>query len=194
MIVESLTISWPAGTPPAVYHDAFVQVSGEIGRFHRALMSERMTVEDTEWLLNQQKRLESLIALDATCHELCALSASTHEAEDRLRDAIIEALDALLLTAIDGMAKDDREELDALVTMTRDRGPSMERMRKQYLAASDSLSPAERNRILQLTSLFERASWSLNRFATLLREAPGQGMTNERAPLPIADRGQLNPV
>jgi hypothetical protein len=54
--------------------------------------------------------------------------------------------------------------------MTRDRGPAMERMRKQYLA-SDSLSPAERNQILQLASLFERASWSLNRFATLLREA-----------------------
>jgi hypothetical protein len=143
-----------------------------------------MTADDTEWLLNQQKRLESLVVLDATCHEL---SVSVGEEDGRLRDAIVEALDALLLAAIDGMANSDRDEVDSLVTMTRDRGPAMERMRKQYLAASDSLSPAERNHILQLTSLFERASWSLNRFATLLREAPGMArQTGGEDPAPVS--------
>ena len=70
----------------------------------------------------------------------------------------------------------DRQELDFLATMTRDRGPVMERMRKQYLVASDSLSSAERNRILQITSLFERAAWALNRFGSLLQDAPGLGV------------------
>jgi phosphate:Na+ symporter len=183
-----------AGPTPGVCHDAFLQVSKHIERSHAALMSERMTAEDTEWLLNQQKRLESLVALDATGFELSQLSETMGEAEDRLRDALIEALDAQLLTAIDGMSNSDRQELDDLVTMTRDRGPVMERMRKQYLAASDSLSPVERNRILQLTSLFERASWSLNRFATLLREAPGQGADSERRRAPAGDRAELTPA
>jgi phosphate:Na+ symporter len=173
-----------AGTPPAVYHHAFGQVSKHIGRFHAALMSERMTAEDTEWLLNQQKRLESLVALDAVCHELCELSDDMGDTEAHLRDAIVESLDTLLLTAIDGMAKGDDQELGYLVTMTRDRGPAMERMRKQYLAASDSLSPAARNHILQVTSLFERASWSLNRFGTLLREAPGTVLEIEQNTVP----------
>jgi phosphate:Na+ symporter len=158
---------------PAVYHDAFVKVSQEIERFHNALMSELMTAEDTEWLINQQKRLEGLIALDAICHELCQVSEGMGGAARQLRHAIVEALDTLLLTAIDGMAHNDVEELDQLAVMTRDRGPTMERMRRQYLAASDSLSPADRNGILQITGLFERASWSLNRFAILLRDAPG---------------------
>ena len=62
-------------------------------------------------------------------------------------------------------------------------------MRKQYLAASESLSPAERNHILQLTSLFERASWSLNRFATLLREAPGLGVAADGDAIALASQG-----
>jgi hypothetical protein len=79
-------------------------------------------------------------------------------------------MDALLLTAISGAAGADAGELDALVTMTRNRGPAMERMRRKYLALSDRLPPEERNGILQATSLFERGAWALNRFAVLLQE------------------------
>lgn len=161
-----------AGPSPATYHDAFLQVSRHIERFHNALMSVRMTPQDTEWLLNQQKRLEILVALDAACHELCQVSEGMGDEAEQLSEAIIEGLDTLLLTAVGGMSNSDIGDLDFLASMTRDRGPTMERMRKHYLSASDSLTPAERNRILQSTSLFERAAWSLNRFGALLRESP----------------------
>lgn len=158
------------GPTPQAYHDAFILVGRWIERYQNALMSQPMTPEDTEWLLNQQKRQEALAAIDEACFELSEAISATGPAAVPLRDSLVEALDALLLTAISGAATADADELDALVTMTRNRGPAMERMRRKYLALSDGLSPEERNAILQATSLYERAAWALNRFAVLLHE------------------------
>ena len=44
------------GPTPAIYHEAFVQVGQDIERSQQALMSREMTLGDTEWLINQQKR------------------------------------------------------------------------------------------------------------------------------------------
>lgn len=186
-------LSWIRGEPtarsgpePQVYHDAFVQLSRHIERFQNALMSERMTHEDTEWLLNQQKRQEALLALDETCHELCEVAGAVGPQAAGLREAIVESLDALILTAAAAMANADRQELDDLATMTANRGPVMERMRRRYLALSDSLAPDERSRILQITGLFERGAWSLHRFGALLGQAPGL--------VPEAPRGNDRPL
>lgn len=160
------------GPSPEVYHDAFVQVGKCIERFQNALMSQQMTAEDTEWLLNQQKRQELLGAVDEACHDLCNVARDVGADAEQLRDSIVEAMDAILLTAISSMANSDLEELGMLETMTRDRGPAMERLRKRYLTASDHLAADERARILQITSLFERGAWSLHRFAALLRDSP----------------------
>jgi hypothetical protein len=160
------------GPTPEVYHDAFAQVGKCIERFQNALMSHRMTAEDTEWLLNQQKRQELLSAVDETCYDLWVVSRDVGADAEQLRSSIVEAMDTMLLTAISSMANDDAEELDMLQTMTRDRGPAMERVRRRYLAISDSLPADERNRILQITSLFERGAWSLHRFAALLGDSP----------------------
>jgi phosphate:Na+ symporter len=158
------------GPTPEAYHQAFIHVGQAIERFQGGAMSKRMTPEDTEWLVNQQKRQELLRALDETCHDLWDVSRNASGEVAPLRDHIVEALDTIVLTAISGMAEQDSRELDLLDAMTRSRGPSMERARKSYLAASDSLPPDERNRIVQITSLFERAAWTLHRFGVLLRE------------------------
>ncbi|MDR3510912.1 MAG: Na/Pi symporter [Caulobacteraceae bacterium] len=168
------------GPTPEAYHQAFAQVGRSIERFQSALTSQRMTAEDTEWLLNQQKRQELLGALDEACHELHQVSQEVGAAAEQLRSSVVEALDTMLLTAISGMANGDDEELAMLDTMTRDRGPTMERMRGRYLAAFDAISPQERSRILQITSLFERTAWSLHRFGALLRQSPGMAAQAER--------------
>ena len=161
-----------AGPTPGTYHDAFATVAQAIGRAQAALMSRAMSGEDTEWLVDQQKRQELLAALDGTCFELCEATRDVADDIRPLRDTIVEALDAMLLTAISGMAEKDREELGLLDTMTRNRGPAMERARQKYLSLSDRLPPAERSRVLEITSLFERCAWSLNRFGEILRGSP----------------------
>jgi phosphate:Na+ symporter len=166
---------------PDAYHRAFGQVSKSIERFQRALMSQQMTPEDTEWLLNQQKRQELLNSIDDACYDLWETFQGIGANAPALRHTIVECLDAILLTAIDGMANNDAEELGLLETMTRNHGAAMERVRKRYLAVSDSLPSEERNGILQITSIFERAAWSLRRFGELLRESPSLAASSPSA-------------
>jgi phosphate:Na+ symporter len=177
-----------AGPTPQAYHDAFALVSQCIQRFQNSLMTQQMTPEDTEWLLNQQKRQEVLTALDETCFELCEAAAAVGADAANLRDIIVESLDTLLLTAIGGMANADAHELEALLKMTGNRGPAMERMRKTYLTASDRLPPEERNGILQITSLFERGAWSLHRFGDLLQDSPDFASGARKSAAAGADR------
>jgi phosphate:Na+ symporter len=161
-----------AGPTPEAYSAAFVQVGKAIERFQAELTQRPMTAEDTEWLVGQQKRQELLATLDETCCALTEVAGELGGEASQLRTTIVEGLDTLLLTAISGMAGADDEELAMLETMTRDRGPAMERVRARYLSASDALSPETRARVLQVTSLFERAAWTLHRFTGLLRASP----------------------
>lgn len=150
-------------------HDAFQEVGDQIRRFQGRLMIQSLAPEDTEWLLNQQKRQELLAAIEETCLELCRAVMQCHD--DRVRQlcsGIVEALDTALLTAISAMENGDSGELSMLDIMTRDRGAAMENIRKKYLAAELELTPGERGQVLQVTTLFERATWSLHRFGNLL--------------------------
>jgi phosphate:Na+ symporter len=155
------------------YFQAFGRVGGFIERSQGGLMAQRMTADDTEWLLNQQKRQQMLNTLNETCHELYLVASDVGSAIQPLRVSIVEALDTLLLTAVDAMAKQDVDELALIDTMTRNNGTAMERVRKRYLALADDLPEDQRTHILQITSLFERAAWSVRGFAQLLRDAPG---------------------
>ncbi|HEY3812176.1 MAG TPA: Na/Pi symporter [Caulobacteraceae bacterium] len=178
------------GPAPRAYHDAFLQVNKHIQRFQTALLSQRMSPEDTEWLLNQQRRQELLVALDETCLELSEAAGKLGPEAEHIRLVVVEALDTFLLTAVDAADRQDSQELDLLDTMTRDRGPAMERLRNRYLTTADRIAADERNRVLQITSLFERGAWCLNRFAALLRQAPGFSATPQAdaatQPLPAA--------
>lgn len=160
------------GPAPDARRAAFAQVGKAIERFQAELTLRPMTAEDTEWLVGQQKRQELLSTLDETCCALTEVAGELGGEAAQLRTTIVEGLDTLLLTAISGMEQADDEELAMLETMTRDRGPAMERVRARYLSASDALSPEQRGRVLQVTSLFERAAWTLHRFAGLLRASP----------------------
>lgn len=161
-----------SGPTPEAYHAAFAKVGQQVQRAQASLIAHALSPEDTEWLLDQQKRQELLAGLDQACFELCEAAQDMGGEVAPLRDAIVEALDTMLLTAIGGMAGKDRQELEALEIMTRNRGPAMERARRKYLAASDALPAETRGRILGITSLFERAAWSLNRFGELLGGSP----------------------
>jgi phosphate:Na+ symporter len=166
----------------ARYSHAFNQVAGFIERSEGSLMSKEMSAEDTEWLLNQQKRQQMLSALHESCHELWLIGRDVGPNVQPMRASIVEALDTFLLTAIEGMANRDAEELALIETMTTRQNTILERVRKKYLTISDSISDDERGQILQLTSTFERAAWSVGSFAKFLRDAPEIQLSRVAAP------------
>jgi phosphate:Na+ symporter len=166
---ELVSPDWPA---PAASHAAFQSIGNVIERSLRKLMTQEMTAEDTEWLLNQQKRLELLASLDEACFELWQSSAQVGDGMKPLRATIVETLDTLLLYAIDAAVGADPDALTILETMTRNHGLAMERIRKRHLPVTDQLTIDERNYVLLITSIFERAAWTLRRFGKLLGDAP----------------------
>lgn len=161
------------------YSDAFIQVGQCIERAQSSLMAMSMSSENTEWLINQQKRQHMLCALHDACHELYRSSRDAGTEILPLRSTVVETLDTLLLTLIEGMTSQDRDELELVERMTAGQGAAMERVRKKYLSLADSMAEADRIRILQLTSVFEHAAWSLRNFAQLLSAIVNGTVNNE---------------
>lgn len=159
---------------PPVYHQAYGEVSRYIQHFQNSLITHSLSADETEWLVNLQNRQELLNTIEAACftlwEELNGLPDSSNV--HLLGQQIIEALDTMILTAISALDDRDLGECDMLDTMTAERGESMEQIRKRYLASADNVSPEHRNNVLRITSVFERASWSLGRYGKLLRIAP----------------------
>ncbi|MCB2045649.1 MAG: Na/Pi cotransporter family protein [Novosphingobium sp.] len=153
---------------PADHYAAFAMVAGAIDQAHARLVAQVMTTADTEWLLNQQKRQELLGGIHEACHDLYTVASNIGSAIRPLRATIVETLDTLLLTTIEGMANRDVHELSLVERMTSSQGTTMERIRKKYLSMSHELSDEDRARILKITSIFERAAWSIRTFALAL--------------------------
>ena len=82
--------------------------------------------------------------------------------------AIVEVLDTMFQTMLAAAETGDRDELALLAAMTADRGETMERIRKKYLATEEEVTAEDRALILHVTHGFERIVWSLARYGELL--------------------------
>lgn len=159
---------------PTAYHQAYAEVLRHIQSFQSSLITHALSPEDTEWLVNLQNRQELLNTIEAACYSLWEELHGLPESDTAflLGQQIIEALDTMILTSISALEERDITECDLLNTMTAERGESMEQIRKRYLASAEAVSPEQRNYVMHVTSVFERATWSLGRFGKLMRVAP----------------------
>lgn len=160
------------GPTTATFHEAFELVAGVIERTQAELMVREMSEEDTEWLLNQQKRQEALHGLESACYDLWANARELEPELLEIRRSIVAEVDALLACAVDGMQTDDPEDFAQISDRTRDCGERMEQLRHDYLVSSDHHPSEERSHILALTSVFERVAFSTSRFSALLQKRP----------------------
>ena len=76
-----------------------------------------------------------------------------------LGSGMVEALDGILLTAVEASREPGGEELAWLLRLTDDRSEMMERVRRQYLSAESALNLDEKATLQHLTGLFERLVW-----------------------------------
>ena len=161
----------PGAQPePSVYHAAFVGIGERLTTFLRDAMHRASSVALAERLLNLRNRQDLLKVLEEDLlQQYEALRASPGGAKAaQLCAAIVEVLDTMLQTTLAAAEIGDRDELALLGAMTADRGETMERIRKKYLATEEEVTAEDRALILHVTHGFERIVWSLARYGELL--------------------------
>ena len=160
-----------SGQPgPSVYHAAFLGIGERLTGFLRDALQRDVSVELAEKLLNLRNRQDLLAAIEEDLlRQYEALRARPGGAKAaQLCAAIVEVLDTMLQTTLAAAETGDRDELAVLGAMTSDRGETMERIRKKYLATEEDVTTEDRALILHVTHGFERIAWSLGRYGELL--------------------------
>ncbi len=162
---------------PANLHQAFISVHHEIEQTTATLLGEQLGPKLAESVLNMQNRQSLVAALEECLVSLCYQPLHNERAKTpaqsslTLLSQIVESLDAQILTTLSARMESDRSELDLVIKLTADSGPTMGEIRSRYLSQVSTVSPTERTQILHITNTFERATWALHRYAILLARA-----------------------
>jgi len=136
---------------------------------------------------------------DALARIVAELGArGTSEDFNRLRGIFLEALDALLQNAGEVFTHGDDDAWEMFLSLVKDRGPVMERLRGQYLSGHGALPPEDQWRFLRVTGLFERCVWLFGHLADrqrrFLAESGGlaDGAPAGEPTLPIPSDGSFS--
>jgi phosphate:Na+ symporter len=148
-------------------HNGAVTLASEITRFLEAMVQQPLATDLAARVISFQRKAETLRALE----ENVFLFAATLErrGSEELPGRLVEALDTILLTASDALKSKDPVDIDLLVSMTDDRGSTMERLRTRYRLENPE-RPSEVSALHYATTLFERNVWLLRQLALWIRE------------------------
>ena len=96
---------------------------------------------------------------------------------ERLAGIVIEAIDALLGTAIDAFDSGDKHYLASVSEATQDRSEQMRAIRLRFVRGDETLSNEERLDLMELTNGLERTIWVLHEFVgELIRSEKDQDL------------------
>ena len=154
----------------AELHRSFSLLFRELEHFHVELVGKSMESGTSERLGNVHGRQKLLELVEDSVHQL---TTSVREAPatrklEALTSNVAEALDFLLMCAVEAARTLDREPAELLFNLSSDRSDMMSGIRGLYLAPDLALAADEKTLLLRLTNLFERTVWMLQRYAELL--------------------------
>jgi phosphate:Na+ symporter len=148
-------------------HQAAVTLGEEIARFLEELVRQQLAGELAARIISFQRKAETLRALEENVY----LFAATLErrGSEELSGRLVEALDTILLTASDALKSKEALDIELLISMTDDRGSTMERLRTRYRVDNPE-KHTEVSALHYATTLFERNVWLLRQLALWIRE------------------------
>jgi phosphate:Na+ symporter len=148
-------------------HQSAVALGEEIELFLEAMVKQPLSTNLAHRLISLQRKEETLRALE----ENVFLFASNleHRGSEELTSHMVEALDTILLTAVDALTSKEQIDIDLLTTLTDDRGGIMERLRARYRLDNPE-DAAGVSALHYATTLFERNVWLLRQLSLWLRE------------------------
>lgn len=149
-------------------HHAAGMLSAEIAMFLESLVKMPISKGLAARVISFQRKEETLRSLE----ENVFLFAETleHKPEQvELAGRLVEALDTILLTAIDALQSRDEADVQMLVQLTDDRGGMMERLRNRH-RVDEGRNVGDVSALHYATTLFERNVWLLRQLALWMRE------------------------
>jgi len=152
----------------ASLHKAAGELGNEISAFLESLVKLPIAAGLVTRAISFQRKEETLRALE----ENVFLFAETLEAraeQNALTGSLVEALDTIVLTAVDALNSKDSADIDMLIRLTDDRGGMMERLRKR-MSVNVTQDVEALSAMHYATTLFERNVWLLRQLALWLRE------------------------
>lgn len=156
-------------------HAAAGELGKEISEFLESLVKLPIATELVTRAISFQRKQETLRALAENVFLFAATLEERVIGRELIADSnalagrLVEALDTIVLTAVDALTTKDNGDIDMLFRLTDDRGGMMERIRKRMQV--DEMQDVENLSALHYaTTLFERNVWLLRQLTLWLRE------------------------
>jgi len=158
----------------AAIRDATAIVSKEITSFSKDIVNHAQELQVQELTLNVENIQVQVEALDEILHGFAGECAAIRSPmAEGFKNSFLESLEFILLETRDLAREYSREDAEYLLQLTAERSEVFQKLRKAYLDAESEIPPAERELLLDFSSLFERAVWTLNRIVKLLKQRAG---------------------
>jgi phosphate:Na+ symporter len=154
--------------------EAFAAVARRVEHFQHELVNRPLGNAETARLTRLQSRLNLIEYIEDSLSMLITATERV-PAGGQLGERIstfVEALDFVVLTLVDALETGDADQIEMLAQITEDRGAFVERVRQEYFAGEGSSQGADRAVLLQVTSIFERVVWMVQRMSRLLEVRP----------------------
>lgn len=153
----------------AVLYRASGAVASSIDTFLGELTAGTGAHSALERIVNLHSRNSLILNLQDSCMELVGSLQQPARAPgaERIRHGIAEGLHALLDTLASALESGDPSDLDIVLQLSGDRSAVMERIRADLLSKETSLSLADKQQLLDATSLVERITWLVRRYLKL---------------------------
>ncbi len=133
-------------------------------------LTERTSMHSAlERIVNLQSRNALIVNLQDSCMELVERlqQPATNPDAERMRHSVAEGLHALLNTLAQTAESRDKIDLQLLLHLSGDRSEVMQRLRGGLLGNDPPLSLSDKQQLLDATSLAERITWLVRRYAKL---------------------------
>ena len=151
-------------------------IIGEIDEFltEVRVRHSAYSIEEVNSILTRQRLI---VWLEEQFAELCdaLIQLSSGEPEERLRGAMVEGIDVVVLTVIEGLNSGNPEDLATAKQLTDDRSDVLRRLRSSYMSqeSSPELSDSFQANIVEVTNTAGEIFFLLSR---LLREVQNSSL------------------
>ncbi|MBU0723846.1 MAG: Na/Pi symporter [Alphaproteobacteria bacterium] len=149
-------------------HQAYVSVLDQAQPYLGQIADGSLTAQNHDRIYRLIDRQDRLAAVEVTLRDFVAAAPMLDQSQSLalIHVALVEGLDALLLSYVEAMESRDAEDMAMIERITGDRGDVMEGVRRSFLGdGTVALSREEKLGLMQLTGLFERLVFLLRELA-----------------------------